>query len=564
MKNSKSARKLLLLSILISCGIPLSMLFTNCAESSFEASESQGDPLLPYAWYFKNTGQKVFASAAGTAGVDLNIIKTWDGGISGRGVKILISDDGIEDTHQDLSANYLYGNQSRVYTLPYPFLANSSPPLSKEDNHGTAVAGLVAAVANNGFGSKGVAFGASIASANFLSDSVTPTEPILVDQIRGDFDIFNMSWGSTQNSMSKPLGSFHTQLRSGALTGRSGKGSIYVKAAGNNFTVKCAGQSTNCLGNANFDSDNSSPFLILVGALNAKGEAASYSSPGANIWISSFGGEFGDDTPAMVTTDRSTCAAGFSVSNSASALSFERGANGNAGCSYSVAFNGTSSAAPVLTGVVALLLEANPNLTWRDVKYILAKTAVKIYPNISITQHPDGLSIPTEYEHPWVTNGAGFHFHNWFGFGRVNVDAAVTMAKSYTSSFGKFTEVDFDNNKRTATVNIGDNDFATAAEDSMTVTTNLKIESVQLRLAVSHGDISQLGVELTSPAGTKSYLVNMRNSLTGLSGYVDYEMQSNAFYQERTQGTWKIKVIDAVTGTTGNLTGWSLRFTGAP
>lgn len=563
MKNSRSGRKILLLTLLVCCGIPLSILFTNCAEKSFEAAESLGDPLLPYAWYFKNTGQKVFAANAGTAGADLNIFKTWESGLSGRGIKILISDDGIEDTHQDLSANYLYGNISRNYKLAYPFLANSSPPIEKDDNHGTAVAGLIAAVANNGVGSKGVAFGASIISANFLSEAVKGDLARLVDQARGDVDIFNMSWGSVQNSMSQPIQGFQSQLRAGSLTGRGGKGSVYVKSAGNHFSVKCAGQNVNCLGNANFDSDNSSPFLILVSALNAKGEAASYSSPGANLWISSFGGEFGDDTPAMVTTDRSTCAAGFSVSNSASPLSFERGANGNAGCSYSVSFNGTSSAAPLVAGVVALMLEANPDLSWRDVKYILAKTAVKIFPNISILEHPDNLSIPTAYEHPWVTNGAGFNFHNWFGFGRINVDAAVTMAKSYKSAFGSFTEVDYDNNKRSVTVNIPDEDGG-GANDEMTVTTNLKIESVQLRLSIAHADISQLGIELTSPSGTKNYLVNMRNSLTGLSGYVNYEIQSNAFYQERSQGKWEIKVIDAVSGTTGNLNSWSLRFTGAP
>lgn len=541
----------------------MSVLFTNCSQGAFEAAVALGDPLLEYAWHINNTGQKVFATNGGTAGVDLNIGKTWSSGITGRGVKVLISDDGIEDTHQDLTGNYLYNTVSRDYTKTYPYLYNVAEPKTSDDNHGTAVAGLVAAVADNGFGSKGVAYGASIISANFLSDSVTQSETMLIDQAGGSADVFNMSWGSKQNTVSVPLAVFQSQLRSGALTLRSGKGAIYVKAAGNFYYVSCAGTSVDCLGNANFDADNSSPFLILAGALNAKGEAASYSSPGANLWVSSFGGEFGDTDPAMVTTDRSGCNYGFALSNS-SGPKFERGANGNLGCSYSVTFNGTSSAAPVLAGVAALLLEANPKLTWRDVKYILAKTAVQISPDsTALYTHPLGTPIPSAiYEYPWLTNSAGFKFHNWFGFGRVDVDAAVTYAKKYTSAFGTFVETEFDDNLRAVTQSIPDNS-GTGASDSMTVASSVRIESVQLRLTVSHADISQVAVELTSPSGMKSYLVNMNNSLTNLANYTDNVFLSNAFYQESSAGTWTIKLIDAKAGTMGNLVRWSLRFTGS-
>ena len=86
--------------------------------------------------------------------------------------------------------------------------------------------------------------------------------------------------------------------------GRSGKGSLFVKAAGNDFAVFCNGSSSvYCIGNANFDADNAIPYIITVGALNANGQSASYSSSGANIWVSTFGGEFGSDSPAMLTTD---------------------------------------------------------------------------------------------------------------------------------------------------------------------------------------------------------------------------------------------------------------------
>jgi subtilisin-like proprotein convertase family protein/subtilisin family serine protease len=562
--KSFNRRRFFIFLFLVGTCAPIAVFFTNCSQASFEAAEALGDPFTEYAWHLKNTGQKVFATNGGTAGMDLNIAKTYAAGLTGRGVRILISDDGVEDTHQDLSANYLYGTLSKDYTKAYPFLANNAPPKHADDNHGTSVAGLAAAVGNNGFGSKGVAFGATVASANYLSETVTPTETIFLDQVSGPFDVFNMSWGGKQNVISQPNTTFHNKMRSGALDLRDGKGAIYVKAAGNYFFVTCAGSGLDCVGNANFDADNSGPFTILAGALNAKGEAASYSSPGSNLWVSSFGGEYGVDDPAMITTDRSGCDVGFSVSN-ASGLKFDRGASPNVGCSYVASFNGTSSATPVLSGVVALLLEANPKLTWRDVKYILAKTAVPIYYDTSDqTVHPNSEALPSGavWEHGWITNGAGFKFHNWYGFGRVDVDAAVALAKKYTSIFGTFIETSFDGNMKSVSLSIPDNS-ATGVSDTMSIANNVRIESVQLRISIAHTDIGQLGIELISPSGQKSILVNMNNSLTGISNYMEYVLLTNAFYQESSLGTWTLKVYDGKSGISGTVTKWSLRFTGS-
>ena len=73
-------------------------------------------------------------------------------------------------------------------------------------------------------------------------------------------------------------------------------------------------------------------------------------------------------------------------------------------------------------------MHANNNLTGRDVKYILAKTAEKVHSTVS------GIWLGgIQAELSWTTNAASFNFHNWYGFGRVDVDAAVTMAESYTS-----------------------------------------------------------------------------------------------------------------------------------
>ncbi len=563
---------------LVGAAVVTSTLFTNCSEGGFSPSAprvagtggaligTDGDPLISYAWHLNNTGQKVFSSSAGVAGNDLNLEDTWLNGIYGQGIHILISDDGVEDTHVDLTENFNYDNFSKDYGLAAPYISARAAPKAIGDNHGTAVAGLIAAVAGNGKGARGVAPKAQVSATNFLSDDISQTTAVVVDQARGDADIFNMSWGGTQNTLKAPITGFENQLRFGVTNGRAGKGAIYVKAAGNEFTINCLGTTnTECLGNSNFAPENTNPFMIIAGALNAQGLSASYSSAGSNLWVSSFGGEFGYDSPAMVTIDRTGCSAGFATSSSSAKVPFEKGQNGNTSCSYTATFNGTSAAAPVLSGAVALILSANPSLTWRDVKYILAKTATPVnYVTTGNISHPLGDSVPMGYswEQPWIMNTAGFPFHNWYGFGRVNVDAAVALAKSYTSSLGTYVETSWAHEATGLSLAVPDNS-ASGVANTLSVAQALKIESVQLRLWVTHADLSEIAVELTSPGGTKSIVVNMRNAMTGLTNYEGDVLLSNAFFQESSAGTWTLRVLDGKVGNTGTLTRWGLNFTGS-
>ncbi|MBC7420955.1 MAG: S8 family serine peptidase [Bdellovibrio sp.] len=544
-------------------------LVVGCGFKKFEAdlfSQTNADPLFKYAWHLLNVGQAVFSPAPAVAGYDLNLSATWNQQIYGRGVVVQVSDDGLEDTHEDLNANFPYLNISKNYTLSSPFTATSAAPIASDDNHGTSVAGLIAAVGWNKVGTRGVAPQSQLTVANFLSGAVSQSLAKYVDQAGGSFDISNMSWGGTQNTIDIVNTTYNAQLKSMITTKRGGKGAIFVKAAGNDFTVLCNGSTTTyCVGNSNFDSDNVIPYMIPVAAMNALGISSSYSSTGSSVWITAFGGEFGSDSPAMITTDRMGCTNGFSNSNRTTA--FENGTNPeNSGCNYTSTFNGTSAAAPVISGVVALLLQTNPNLSWREVKYILAKTATADHFVSGSIAHPLGSVLPSGYvwEQKWITNAASFKFHNWYGFGRVNVDAAVAMAKNFIttpSNLGTFTETNWAQTNSGLALAISDNN-ATGVTNSIVVPAVLTVEAVQIKVNITHADISELALELTSPSGTKSILMNARNSLTGIANLVGETFLSNAFYQEPAAGTWTLRVIDAKSGITGTLTSFSINIFG--
>jgi subtilisin-like proprotein convertase family protein len=243
----------------------------------------------------------------------------------------------------------------------------------------------------------------------------------------------------------------------------------------------------------------------------------------------------------------------------------------------------------MVTGVVALMLEANPALTWREVKYILATTARKIdfvdpdpltvYGTLS---HPDGVTdyTPYVYDYKWVQNDAGHWFSNWYGFGLVDAEAAVTAAKSWVSgSLGTYTNTEVSD---ASVVAITDADMSSPGQASIAVPTNLTIESVRVLVNLTHPYPEQLAVHLISPAGTVSRLVLVDSGITS-GGSNSYHFLSNAFLDESSSGTWKIEVydpsdlpdyddpadldpddgIDQITvNDTGNINGWTITIYG--
>jgi hypothetical protein len=534
------------------------------------------DPLATQQWHLRNTSQNAFADGVGVAGIDINVEPVFSTfGYSGNGVIVAVVDSGLEIAHEDLASNVVPGGS-------WDFINSDTDPTNIVDtdgDHGTSVAGLIA-MARNTVGGIGVAPRARLKGFNILSSS--QTLPDFLDSIGGsgaapnssDVFVFNESFGVSLSDDTPVDPTIEAQYLSGVTNLRGGKGALYVKAAGNGFNGICPFASLSCE-NANHDPENTIPYQIVVGAVNANGIKASYSTAGSAIWVSAPGGEFGRNAalgggagtvrvePAMVSSDQSGCAIGYSTNSGTNGSFFDNGGAPNTSCNYTNGMNGTSSATPVTVGVIALILEANPLLTWRDIKHILASTARQI----------DAARAPVNFaltggtyvaEPAWLTNAAGFKFHNWYGFGMVDASAAVNMARTYTpGQLGTFVDTGFISSP-TLALAIPDASAA-GATSTLTVPANpvQVIEAVQIRVSATHSFIGVLGIELVSPSGKRSVLKNIFDGFAGSSDLEDMVLLSNAFYGENPAGVWTIKVVDAdATVDAGTLTGWSIRVFG--
>ena len=313
------------------------------------------------------------------------------------------------------------------------------------------------------------------------------------------------------------------------------------------------------------DSVQSLPFMIQVAALGANEVKSSYSTPGSSVWISGFGGEFGYSSdmyqvagldlegPAIMTTDQSGCTNGYVGANGGQQANlFNDGTGGhpeNPNCDYTSNFNGTSSAAPTVAGVVALMLEANPSLTWRDIKHILATTADKFDDNRTTT-----LAGIVQYE--WETNAAGYNFHNWYGFGKIDAAGAISMAENYTTNLGTFgTDYIMLSGNTNPLSDFGIVNYSITAP---TTPANF-VEFIRISVNLDHAAPWSVGFRLTSPQGTQVNIMQPFTNIGSNPGNLWFGIGVNAFYGEDPTGDWTLEVIDySEDGTAGTLKGFAI------
>ena len=480
------------------------------------------DPLLPRQWTLKNTGQ-----SGGTPGADANVFPVWESGRHGEDVVISIVDDGVESAHPDLTdrivpqAGYDYRDQD---PQPEPEGTNGVDAEGKPaaDSHGTAVAGVAAASGNNGIGVAGAAYAARLVPIRLIGGNAGDDQEAKAMAHRLDLvHISNNSWGADDDGKTiSALGPLMKAALDTALSqGRGGLGTIFVWSAGNGGNEQ---------DNANNDGYANYPGTIAVGALNDLGHRADYSEPGACLIISAPSGNDKSRLPGSFTTD----------------LLGERGYNRAdvesdiAEIDYTSTFNGTSSAAPLVSGVVALMLQANPKLGWRDVQEVLIRSAAMAQP-----------------ENPgWFTNSAKIRFNHEFGAGRVDASAAVQLASGWRNLGAR----------RSAVVVKATKDLPPIPDEgvfqgNLLVTDDLRVEQVTLNLTLTHPSRGELAIDLISPIGTISHLFVPHGDT---NQNIEHRFTSVFHWGESARGDWKLRIRDTVGRNAGQVSDYRLEVFG--
>lgn len=336
------------------------------------------DNLLPHQWYFQNTGTVVDSNHRLKKGADAKIINAWNrlGNTGSSNITIAIIDNGFDTSHPDLGSKVV---------RPFDLWTNSSRLVQGDARftHGTPCASLAVA-SQNGSGIVGVAPNARFMPISGTSFSLRATQQMFDYCIRNGADIISCSWGTTDpnfnlNAMKEEA------IAKAARLGRNGKGSIIVFAAGNE-------------GKDYLSYYAAHPDVIAVGACTSQDQHAPYSNRGRQLSVCA---PSNGDWPVIAA--KAWWDQGEDHRNGGN---FRYWADGQSRGTNYKHFGGTSAATPIVAGICALMLSANPNLTAREVKEILQQTADKIG---NAWEYTSGHS--TKY-----------------GYGRVNADRAVAEA----------------------------------------------------------------------------------------------------------------------------------------
>uniref|UniRef100_A0A7I4XZS1 P/Homo B domain-containing protein n=1 Tax=Haemonchus contortus TaxID=6289 RepID=A0A7I4XZS1_HAECO len=415
------------------------------------------------------------------------IPEAWEKGFSGKGVTLAVVDDEVDSNHVDLKLSY-------DPSISYSFIRKQ--PRGTDETHGTRCAGIIAMTANNSKCGVGVAHQSRLGGLTVLADN-----QFLNDAIEGDalayksdrIDIYSVSWGPKDDGRSaeRPGTLAQKAIGFGAVHGRRGLGSLYVWASGNGGL-----EDDDCA----MDGYASNLHTITFGVATPNGIPPWYSE-GCSAVMAAIS-EDSTISKGVVTTD---------VGNKC------------------VTFSGSSAAAPLAAGILALVLEANPTLSQRDIQHLIVRT--------SDNEHL--MSSSPDY---WIANGAGLHFSRFFGFGVLNALRLTTSARNWknvppVSICSRQFNVLHGNFTANSTLTI-ELPFESCAETSGQVN---YLERLQLDVSIEHTRRGLISLFLTSPAGTTVQLLQLRKHDDSPDGLQKWPFISVAHWGENPRGTWRFE-----------------------
>ncbi|KAI9144394.1 peptidase S8/S53 domain-containing protein, partial [Paraphysoderma sedebokerense] len=416
----------------------------------------------------------------------INVIPLWKRGINGSGIHISIIDDGIEGTHPDLADNF-------AADLSFNFLERNSDimPRTKEDNHGTRCAGEIASKPNNTVCGVGVAYGAIISGERLIGD-IAPEDADEAAAFNHHYqihEIYSQSWGPKDDgaTVDKPGPLATKALQEGVERGRNGRGSLFVFASGNGGKHK---------DNCNYDGYANSINTITIGSTKSDGTSSTF----AEICAAQLAVTFGGGSPNYISTT-----------------------DINGGCTRQ--HQGTSAAAPIAAGILALVLQVRPDLSWRDIHHLLVTSAFR-----NDISHPD-----------WTKNGAGLFVNHMYGFGMIDAEILVNNSITFKSVPSPALTYSTPLNWIRRPIPIDsrpiEEQIVVTESDTGTLST---LEHVQVKVMIKHPNRGNLTIALVSPSNTTSLLGTVRSADTSTDGLPDWTFMTVRHWNERVHGTWKL------------------------
>ncbi|XP_036749343.2 proprotein convertase subtilisin/kexin type 5 isoform X5 [Manis pentadactyla] len=466
------------------------------------------DPKWPSMWYMHCSDNMHPCQS------DMNIEGAWKRGYTGKNIVVTILDDGIERTHPDLMQNYDALASCDVN-------GNDLDPMprydaSNENKHGTRCAGEVAAAANNSHCTVGIAFNAKIGGVRMLDGDVTDmVEAKSVSFNPQHVHIYSASWGPDDDgkTVDGPAPLTRQAFENGVRMGRRGLGSVFVWASGNGGRSK---DHCSCDGYTN------SIYTISISSTAESGKKPWYLEECSSTLATTYSSGESYDKKIITTDLRQRCTDNHT---------------------------GTSASAPMAAGIIALALEANPFLTWRDVQHVIVRTSRAGHLNAN----------------DWKTNAAGFKVSHLYGFGLMDAEAMVMEAEKWTTVPQQHVCVEStDRQIKTIRPNSAVRSIykASGCSDNPNHDVNY-LEHVVVRITITHPRRGDLAIYLTSPSGTRSQLLANRLFDHSMEGFKSWEFMTIHCWGEQAIGDWILEVYDTPSQlrnfkTPGKLKEWSL------
>lgn len=495
-------------------------------------------------------------------------------------VVVGVTDDGCKLNHPDFSSagkfagwGYFRGNRLIVRE---DIDANPDEMYKPGANHGTACAGVIAGEVDAVL-TVGAAPGCRLLPIQWESNGpfllISDSKLLAAINYMADkVDVVSNSWGSSPSNMF----SMTVTNRIAALAtsgGRRGRGIVFLWAAGNeNCPIQHSAQVDVPYDRGwRFNADGTRTWIgvstsrqfrhnlvnisnvMYVAALASNAQRSHYSNYGTGIAICAPTSNVHEYLRLSVTGLGITTTTG-------------------EGSGVTATFGGTSSATPLVAGIAALTISANPSLTPAQIIFILKRTASK---NLNLAGYPRTPPASFDPTPTWdVSPIAPFDrgdfsdigipdgsWSPWFGHGRV--DAAAAVAEALHQPGGRGSEQVF-RQVSTPILHIPDNN-PSGVHDTLHFNDIARVGTVKVSVDITHTYIGDLRVTLIAPSGRAVVLHDRAggraddikkifdvSNTPGLAGLVG----------ESIQGDWILLAQDLAAIDTGLLSRWELEITG--